>query len=105
MIITCAKTELLKISDETLIQILQNFSTSKSGLTSSQATYRLQKVGPNEIPEKKKNPYIEFLKNFWGPIPWMIELAVIMSVIDQQWEDFWIIFSLLMLNAVILGRT
>ncbi len=101
MIITCAKTELLKISDETLIQILQNFSTSKSGLTSSQATNRLQKVGPNEIPEKKKNPYIEFLKNFWGPIPWMIELAVIMSVIDQQWEDFWIIFSLLMLNAVI----
>jgi H+-transporting ATPase len=98
---TCTETQLLKIHDENVTQTLQKLSTSRNGLTSSQASERLQKIGLNEIPEKRKNPFIEFFKNFWGPIPWMIEAAVIMSVIDHQWDDFWIIFSLLMLNAVI----
>ncbi len=100
MINTCIETNLLKKNND-LTKTLLSLSTKQSGLTSSQASERLQEIGPNEIPEKKKNPFIEFLKNFWGPIPWMIEAAVIMSVIDQQWDDFWIIFSLLMLNALI----
>ncbi|MFX0009609.1 MAG: cation-transporting P-type ATPase, partial [Candidatus Hermodarchaeota archaeon] len=90
-----------EISDEDAYKILISLSTNKKGLTTSEAIERLKSCGPNEIPEKRKNPFIAFLKNFWGPIPWMIEAAVIMSVIDRQWDDFWIIFSLLMLNAVI----
>ncbi len=98
---TCIETNLLQSNNDELIKTLLQLSTKKNGLTSSQASERLQEIGPNEIPEKKKNPLIEFAKNFWGPIPWMIEAAVIMSVFDQQWDDFWIIFSLLMLNALI----
>ena len=98
---TCLETVSSEISDEDACKILASLSSSKNGLTTSNATERLQKFGPNEIPEKKKSPLVNFLKNFWGPIPWMIEAAVIMSLIDQQWDDFWIIFALLMLNAVI----
>ena len=101
MIHTCLETVSSEISDEDAYKILISLSTNKQGLTTSDATERIKVCGPNEIPEKRKNPFIAFLKNFWGPIPWMIEAAVIMSVIDQQWDDFWIIFSLLMLNAVI----
>ena len=101
MIHTCLETVSSEISDEDACKILASLSSSKNGLTTSNAVERLQKFGPNEIPEKKKSPLVNFLKNFWGPIPWMIEAAVIMSLIDQQWDDFWIIFALLILNAVI----
>ncbi|MFW9971495.1 MAG: plasma-membrane proton-efflux P-type ATPase [Candidatus Odinarchaeota archaeon] len=101
MIHTCLETISSEVSDEDACKILDSLSTSRNGLTTSEANEKLKEYGPNEIPEKKKNPFINFLKNFWGPIPWMIEAAVIMSAIDQQWDDFWIIFSLLMINAVI----
>ena len=101
MIHTYLETVSSEKSDEDEYKILASLSSSKNGLTTSNAAERLEKFGPNEIPEKKKSPLINFLKNFWGPIPWMIEAAVIMSLIDQQWDDFWIIFALLMLNAVI----
>jgi H+-transporting ATPase len=82
-------------------ELLSRLSASKDGLSSSEAEKRLQQYGPNDIPEKKENPLIKFLTYFWGPIPWMIEAAVIMSAIIRHWPDFGIIFTLLMMNAVV----
>jgi H+-transporting ATPase len=82
-------------------ELLNKLSASKKGLSSSEAKERLQLYGPNEIPETKINPIVKFLGYFRGPIPLMIEAAVIMSAIIQRWEDFWIIFALLLLNAVV----
>ena len=55
--------------------------------------------GPNEIVEKKVNPLLKFLTYFWGPIPWMIEAAVILSGVLKHWPDFFIILVLLLANA------
>jgi H+-transporting ATPase len=82
-------------------ELLDKLSASKKGLSSSEARGRLQQYGLNEIPEKKVNPLVKFLGYFWGPIPWMIEAAVIMSAIIHRWEDFSIIFALLLVNAVV----
>jgi len=71
------------------------------GLSEEEAKRRLQEVGPNEIPEKKVHPLKKFLSYFWGPIPWMIEAAAILSAIVHHWEDFAIIFSLLIINGVV----
>ncbi len=38
---------------------------------------------------------------FWGPIPWMIEVAVVLSAIARHWPDFGIILFLLLANAVV----
>ena len=38
----------------------------------------------NELPEKKANPVLKFLTYFWGPIPWMIEAAAILSAIVKH---------------------
>jgi H+-transporting ATPase len=81
--------------------LLKKLDSGKGGLSSSEAEKRLQEYGPNEIPEKKTNPFLRFLGYFWGPIPWMIEAAIVMSAIIQHWSDFWIILMLLMLNAVV----
>jgi H+-transporting ATPase len=74
---------------------------AKTGLSSEEVASKLQQYGPNEIPEKKVNPYLKFLGYFWGPIPWMIEIAAILSILIQHYEDFAIIFTLLIVNAVV----
>ncbi len=74
---------------------------AKTGLSSEEVTRKLQKYGPNEIPEKKNSPFRKFLGYFWGPIPWMIEIASILSIIIQHYDDFAIIFTLLIVNAVV----
>ncbi|MGA2337609.1 MAG: cation-transporting P-type ATPase [Terriglobales bacterium] len=52
------------------------------------AQKRLTQYGPNEIEGKKTNPFLKFLTYFWGPIPWMIEAAVILSGVVRHWLDF-----------------
>jgi H+-transporting ATPase len=75
--------------------------SSPDGLTQAEATARLTKYGPNEIVEKKTNPLLKFLMYFWGPIPWMIEIAVVLSGIVRHWPDFFIILVLLLANALV----
>src|SRR5271170_5945465 len=75
--------------------------SSPDGLTQAEAEKRLTQYGPNEIEEKKTNEVLKFLSYFWGPIPWMIELAVILSAVARHWPDFGIILLLLLANAVV----
>ncbi len=83
-------------------EVLRELNTNpERGLGESEAKSRIDKYGYNEIPEKKKNPVLKFLSYFWGPIPWMIEAAALLSALIQHWVDFWIIFSLLLLNGII----
>jgi len=81
--------------------ILRKYSTSREGLSSSEVEKRIKEHGYNEISEKQVSPIVKFLGYFWGPIPWMIEVAAILSAVIGHWADFWIIFVLLMLNAVV----
>ncbi|KXN74725.1 proton ATPase [Conidiobolus coronatus NRRL 28638] len=73
----------------------------KAGLTTAEAEERLKKFGKNEIPEKKSNPVLKFLSYFTGAIAFLIELALILSGVVQDWVDFGIIAGLLVLNAII----
>jgi H+-transporting ATPase len=75
--------------------------SSPQGLTGAEAQKRLEQFGPNALPEKKINPLLQFLSYFWGPIPWMIEVAAILSAAVQHWDDFTIIAALLIFNACI----
>ncbi len=59
------------------------------------------RYGRNEIEEEKPNPLLKFLTYFWGPIPWMIEIAVVLSGAAGHWPDFFIISVLLFANAVV----
>ena len=72
---------------------------STRGRNDSEAKARLEKVGYNELPEEKPNPLLKFLFFFWGPIPWMIEAVAVLSALARSWEDFGIIFALLLMNA------
>jgi len=82
-------------------ELLAKLGSSPDGLTQAEAQKRLTQYGPNEIAEKKDNPFLKFLTYFWGPIPWMIEAAVILSAVVRHWPDFFIILLLLVSNAVV----
>ena len=82
-------------------ELQKKLGSSADGLTQVEAAKRLTQYGPNEITEKKTNQLLKFLSYFWGPIPWMIEGAVILSALVQHWLDFFIILLLLSSNAVV----
>ncbi len=82
-------------------EAMKKLNTSPDGLTDAEAKKRLAQYGPNEITEKKTNVFLKFLSYFWGPIPWMIEGAVILSGVVRHWLDFFIILFLLLSNAVV----
>ncbi|MCB1353388.1 MAG: plasma-membrane proton-efflux P-type ATPase [Rhodobacteraceae bacterium] len=84
-----------------LPELETQLGTSPEGLSSEEAARRLSQYGPNEIPEKTISPLRKFLGYFWGPIPWMIEIAVVLSAVNRHWPDFFIILVLLLANALV----
>jgi H+-transporting ATPase len=93
-----AKDELQKLP---LAEVEKRLGSSPDGLSEVEAKKRLTQYGPNEIAEKKTNALLKFLGYFWGPIPWMIEIAVVLSGVVRHWPDFFIILVLLVANASI----
>jgi H+-transporting ATPase len=90
--------EYKKFSSEETLKFLE---TSADGLTESEVRKRLETFGYNEIAEKKKNPLLEFLLRYWGPMPWLLELAMGLSFLLKHYLEGIIIFVLLTVNAVI----
>ncbi len=84
-----------------LPELGKKLGSSTDGLSQAEAAKRLSHYGPNELEETAVNPLLKFLSYFWGPIPWMIEAAVILSAIDRHWPDFFIILVLLLANAIV----
>ena len=84
-----------------LAEVEKKLGSSPDGLSQVEAQKRLAQYGPNEIQEKKTNEFLKFLSYFWGPIPWMIEAAVILSAVARHWPDFGIILLLLLANAAV----
>ena len=82
-----------------MAEVEKKLGSSANGLTQAEAQKRLTHYGPNEIAEKKTNELLKFLGYFWGPIPWMIEAAVVLSAVARHWPDFAIILLLLVANA------
>jgi H+-transporting ATPase len=91
-----ANFEKLSIED-----IEKQFNTSLDGLTQDEVVHRQEKYGPNALEEKKANPVLKFLSYLWGPIPWMIEIAAILTALLKHWPDLIIIAILLIFNAVV----
>jgi H+-transporting ATPase len=84
-----------------LQDIVLSMGTSANGLSESEAGKRLETFGYNEIIEKKRNPIAEFLLRYWGPMPWLLELAMALSILLRHYLEGIIILALLTMNAII----
>jgi H+-transporting ATPase len=98
MIQTAAK-DVEALQRLTVAELRDRLDAPAGGLTAREAAKRLVRYGPNALPGEKTNPLLRFLLYFWGPIPWMIEAAAVLSAIIHHWEDCGIILALLLMNA------
>jgi len=72
---------------------------SPHGLTPAKTQHPLTPYGSDETSEEKTNPLLRFLSYFWGPVPWLIEMAAILSALARRWEDSGIIVALLLVDV------
>ena len=71
------------------------------GLSQEDVDERIKEFGYNEIDEKEEGWFHRFFRRFWGPIPWMIEVAAILSAVAHRVEDLIVILTMLFVNAFV----
>lgn len=74
-------------------------TADQEGLSQREAERRLAKFGENVLMEHRTGVFERIARFFWGPIPWMIEAAAILSAVLQHWDDLAIILTMLLINA------
>jgi len=93
-------TEKMKeIEIDELLRILE--VDVEKGLSIDEHRVRVGIYGKNEITEEAESVFLKFFKFFWGPIPWMIEIAAVLSLVAQDYRDFSIIMFMLIFNGLI----
>ncbi len=88
-------------ADVTIEAAYSALSTSTNGLSENEAKRRISESGYNELSEKRKNPFVDFLARYWGPMPWLLELTMVLSYVIGHYLEVGIVFGLLTLNAII----
>jgi H+-transporting ATPase len=76
-------------------------NNSPNGLTSDEARSRLEKSGPNSMPDTALHPLRRALTKFWTPIPWMLEAAILLELVLGKFVEAGIIAVLLVFNAAL----
>jgi H+-transporting ATPase len=72
-----------------------------TGLTSDEARRRLEKFGPNAVPDTALHPFRRALTKFWAPVPWMLEAAIVLEVALGKYVEAAVIAVLLAFNAAL----
>ena len=72
-----------------------------NGLSSDKVKERQRQYGRNEVAEKQANSAITFAKKFWGLTAWMLEVAIVLSLVLGKYLDLYIITALLLVNAIL----
>jgi H+-transporting ATPase len=76
-------------------------SDPAAGLTEAEAARRLAQYGENSLAEHHVSVLERLAPFFWGPIPWMIEIAAALSAVLGHWGDLFVILLMLFINATV----
>ncbi|MGE5288879.1 MAG: plasma-membrane proton-efflux P-type ATPase [Micromonosporaceae bacterium] len=90
-----------ELADLPLPAVLTELEATPRGLSGEQARVRLERFGPNEIAEKRRSALLVLAGYFWAPIPWMIEVALVLSLVARHWTDAAVIGVLLVMNVAV----
>jgi H+-transporting ATPase len=72
-----------------------------AGLSSSEASVRLSKDGPNAMPDTSAHPLRDALLKFWAPVPWLLEASIVLELVLHKYFEAAVIAALLVFNAVL----
>ena len=70
-------------------------------LSSQEAKNRLQQYGKNSVEEKRSHRLLIFAKKLWSPVPWMLEITIILQLVLHKYDEAIIIFILLIFNSAL----
>ncbi len=70
-----------------------------AGLQSASIEQLRTQYGYNEVPEHRENLILLYLKNFWGPLPWALELTILITFLVGKQGEAIAIILLFFLNA------
>jgi H+-transporting ATPase len=76
-------------------------SAEKNGLSSDEAKARLEKDGPNAMPDTSAHPLRNALTKFWAPVPWLLEAAIVLQLVLHKDLEAAVIAGLLVFNAAL----
>jgi H+-transporting ATPase len=79
----------------------QGVDAPSEGLSSDEARARLEKSGPNEMPDTAMRPWRMALAKLWAPVPWMLEAAVVLQLVLHEYVEAAVIAGLLVFNAAL----
>jgi Ca2+-transporting ATPase len=82
-------------------EIEATLGATKGGLSTAEASGRIQKYGRNVLEEERTPRAAIFLRQFKNVLIYVLIIAAIITVIIGEWTDFLIIFALVMLNSVL----
>ncbi len=72
-----------------------------AGLSAAEAAQLLARFGPNEVAEERPHPGRLLLEKLWGPIPWMLEAALVLELVTGHLPEALILAGLLALNSAL----
>jgi len=73
----------------------------KNGLTKDEAQRRLNKIGPNTMPDTTEHLLRRALSKFWAPVPWMLEATIVLQIFLGDFTEAAVIAGLLVFNAAL----
>ena len=85
----------------TQMESLPATMTGAAGLSSNEASSRLRQFGPNSIPDTSLHPIRSALGKFWAPVPWMLEVVIVIEIGLHQDVEALVIAVLLIFNAAL----
>ncbi|MDR3491399.1 MAG: plasma-membrane proton-efflux P-type ATPase [Gammaproteobacteria bacterium] len=71
------------------------------GLSNEEAHKRFLQYGLNEIKEQNQNQFLLLLNKFWSPVPWMLEVTIILQLFIGKFDEAIIIAALLVFNSLL----
>ena len=74
---------------------------AEHGLTREEAAARLKQYGPNSVPEDSPSLWHRLTAQLWGPVPWMLEVAIVLQFVLHEYVEAAVIAVLLVFNALL----
>jgi H+-transporting ATPase len=76
-------------------------ASNLAGLSSEEATRWRAEFGPNAVVEQRVHPNMRVARNFWAPVPWMLEATIVLQIAIGQRLKALLIALLLVFNVAL----
>ncbi len=71
------------------------------GLSEAEAARLLAQAGPNEVASEEQRPVLRALKHFWSPVPWMLEITIVLQLAAGERLEAAMVGALLIVNVAL----